>query len=202
MPKKKEKSASRRRGPPSNVNVRRNAASAETRRNAAPKRQSGSRSSNSSKDDESRRAMTERVQDMGGSHVAAGLAAGTLGNVLGVMVVGLGWVGPKTTAGVLMGTGVATTAAGYYLEADHVMTAGAGLTAAGTFSLVNQYAVGAYEALEKKAKDKKEARENEERKKRMSEAQQAALKLKQRNAGYEHDNAPYLHIVQEHERAA
>ena len=112
--------------------------------------------------------MTERMQDMGGTHVAAGLAAGTLGNALGVMLVGLGWVGPKTTAGVLMGTGAATTAAGYYWEADHVMTAGAGLTAAGTFSLVNQYAVGRLRgAGEAGQGQERSARENEERKKRM-----------------------------------
>jgi hypothetical protein len=109
-----------------------------------------------------RKAMRERVKSMGGSHVAAGIGAGALGNVLGVIAVGQGWLGPKTTAGILMGTGAAATTAGYVWSMDHVMAAGAGLTAAGTFSLVNQAAIYAYEADERKAKEKADKKAKEE----------------------------------------
>jgi hypothetical protein len=111
-----------------------------------------------------RKAMRERVKSMGGSHVAAGIGAGALGNVLGVIAVGQGWLGPKTTAGLMVGTGVAASAAGYAWSMDHMMAAGVGLTAAGTFSFANQAAIYAYEADERKAKEKaeKEAKEKAE----------------------------------------
>ncbi len=106
-------------------------------------------------DDDERNAFGDRLEEMGGSHVAAGVGAGTLGTALGVTLVGKGWIGPKLTAGLLAGTGLAASAAGYYWDADHLMAAGAGLAAAGTFSLANQYAIDTYEALEKKAKEKR-----------------------------------------------
>lgn len=126
------------------------------RRNAAPR-------SAPVEPESERTPITERLQDMGSTHVAASIGAGVAGNALGVLAVGQGWIGPKLTASLIMGGGVATTAAGYYWEADHMMAAGAGLTAAGTFSLVNQYAVDAYEATERRAQEKREKREFEKR---------------------------------------
>ena len=117
-----------------------------------------------------RPTIKERVEEMDGSHVAVGVGAGALGNMLGVLVVGKGWVGPKTAAGLLVGTGALTTAAGYLWEADHVMVAGAGLATAGTFSLANQYAIDAYESLELRAKKKRQEQEQKELQKRLAEA--------------------------------
>lgn len=154
------------------------------RRNAAPIR---SKSSSTKNDEPSRTSMGERFDGMGGSHVAAGIGAGALGNICGIVAVGQGWVGPKITAGLLMGTGVAATAAGWYWEMDHMMAAGAGLTTAGAFSMTNQIAVDTYEAMEKKAeerqqKGKKEA-DAKEREKRLADARAllAAEQGKQRN---------------------
>jgi hypothetical protein len=127
------------------------------RRNAAP-----SRPATSNGKEEGRKPLTRRVEEMGSSHVAAGIGAGALGSAAGVIMVGQGWVGPKTTAGVLMGSGVATTAAGWYWEADHVMAAGLGLTAAGAFSLTNQFAIDAYEAMEKRAEEKRDKQTKEQ----------------------------------------
>ena len=120
------------------------------RRNAAP------RPAIARKARSERKAMAKRMQSMDASHVAVGVGAGAVGSIAGVVVVGQGWLSPKATAGVITGTGVATTTAGYLMESDHVMVAGAGLTAAGVFSLANQYAIEAYEGMEKRAEDKKE----------------------------------------------
>ena len=165
------------------------------RRNSAPevviRRNAAPRARKSDKSDE-RIPLKERVQDMDGSHVAAGIGAGALGNILGVLVVGQGWLGPKLTAGLLLGGGAAATAAGYYWEADHLMAAGAGLAAAGTFSLTNQYAVNAYETLEARAREKQAKREKEANQKRLAETKaviQAATKKAARNA------SPHLVIV-------
>lgn len=70
---------------------------------------------------------------MGSSHVAAGIGAGTLANAVGVLLVGKGWVGPKLTSALLMGAGAATAAAGWYWDMDHMLAAGTGVAAAGTF---------------------------------------------------------------------
>ena len=153
------------------------------RRNAAPVRRT--------RDDEAaeRRPLTTRIDEMGGSHVAAGVGFGALGNVMGVVAVGQGWIGPKTTAATLMGVGTAATAAGWYTERDHLMAAGIGLTAAGAFSISNQLAVDAYEAMEKRAEEKRAkkeaARAEEERAKRLAEARallEKEEKEKPRNA--------------------
>ena len=65
------------------------------RRNAAPAR---ARPAPVAEEPE-RTALSERIESMDGSHVAAGLGIGALANVLGVITVGRGWIGPKTTAG-------------------------------------------------------------------------------------------------------
>lgn len=117
-----------------------------------------------------RTPIQERVQEMGGVHVAAGVGAGALGNMLGVLAVGKGWLGPKTTASILVGSGAAAATAGYFWESDHLMAAGAGLAAAGTFSLSNQYAIDAYESVEERAKEKREERERKDMQKRLAEA--------------------------------
>jgi hypothetical protein len=109
-----------------------------------------------------RAPLTRRVEGMDGSHVTAGAVAGALGTVAGVVVAGQGWIGPKVTAGILMGAGAATTAAGWYWDADHLMVAGVGITAAGTLSLTNQFAVDAYEAMEKRAEEKREKKGQEQ----------------------------------------
>ena len=193
----RKKNTARQRKPPPKLRIRRNAAPANAppvrnaappapRRNAAPKRQSAPNVKEAEED--TRAPMKDRLQNMDGSHVAAGLAAGAIGNTIGVLLVGQGWASPKATAGVLIGTGGAATAAGYWWEADHLMAAGAGLATAGTFSLANQYAVDAYESLEQKAKDKKEAREKEQLQKLLAETRSGG-KEAQRNG------APRLTIV-------
>lgn len=157
------------------------------RRNAAPKR---ARAPSDDQEERERKALTERMDEMGGSHVAAGVGAGAIGNVLGVIAVGKGWVSPKWTAGLLMGSGAATMAAGWYWEWDHVMAVGAGMTTAGAFSITNQLAVDAYEAMETKAAEKRKKREEEEaekeRLKRLADARELleaeAEKKKTRNA--------------------
>ena len=78
-------------------------------RNAAPAR-AAPRSAPTEEEPE-RTALTTRVDDMGASHVGAGIGAGVLGNAVSVLLVGQGWVGPKLTAGLLVGTGAAATAA-------------------------------------------------------------------------------------------
>lgn len=204
MPRKKN--TARQRKPPPKLRIRRNAAPAPPvrnaapaaprrnaaptvpRRNAAPRRQPASPAPEAR---DERTPMKERLQSMDGSHAAAGLAAGAIGNTIGVLLVGQGWASPKATAGVLIGTGGAATAAGYWWEADHLMAAGAGLATAGTFSLANQYAVDAYESLEKRARDKKEALEKEQREKLLTEAE-ARAEAKQAT---QRNGAPRLTIV-------
>ncbi len=133
--------------------------------------------------------MTTRVDDMSGSHVASGIGAGTLANAVGVLMVGKGWIGPKLTAGLLMGTGVATAAAGWYWEMDHMMAAGAGVATAGTFSMTNQLAVDAYMAMEERAAEKRKKaaaeEESKEREKRLADARAllAEEKKKQQRNG-------------------
>lgn len=99
-------------------------------------------------------SIRARVGGMGESHVVSGLGAGALGNALGLLVVGQGWLGPKTYAAIVMGTGAAATTAGYKWESDHLMAAGAGLAVAGTFSLANAYALQGLEAGEKLVAEK------------------------------------------------
>ena len=102
--------------------------------------------------------------------------------------VGQGWLGPKTSAGILIGAGVATIGAGWYWEWDHMMSMGAGLTAAGTFSLANQLSVDGYRAMEKRAQEKRakaEAeKEEKEHQKRVADARALiqAEEKKKRNA--------------------
>lgn len=146
------------------------------RRNAAPSRARAPDKAEAlaKADDDARTPIVERIEDMGGSHVAAAVIGGSIGNVVGVIAAAQGWIGPKWAAGVLMGGGLSAMAAGWYWEKDHVMATGAGVTAAGAFSMVNQVAVDAYEAVERKAEEKrarKEAEEAEkERKKRLDDA--------------------------------
>lgn len=139
MPRKKATTMKRRKAPPE-VKIRNNARPSPTKDEQSEKE---------------RRKLSERMREMDASHALIATAAGTIGNALSVLLVGLGWASPKATAGVLMGTGAATAAAGYYWEADHAMVAGAGLTTAGTWSLAQQYAVDAYEAIENRLEDKK-----------------------------------------------
>ena len=136
------------------------------RRNAAPAR---ARPAPVAEEPE-RTALSERIESMDGSHVAAGVGIGALANVLGVITVGRGWIGPKTTAGLLMGAGALTTAAGYYWERDHMMAAGVGVATAGAFSIANQVAIDAYEAMEKRADEKRAKQEAEKEAKRLAEA--------------------------------
>ncbi len=156
----------------SKMTIRRNSSAPQVviRRNAAPRRAEP----DAEVETDGRTPLTERFEEMGGSHAAAAVGAGAVGNVLGVIAVGQGWIGPKLTAGLMMGSGAATTAAGWYWDADHLMAAGAGLTTAGAFSLTNQYAVDAYEAMEKKAEEKREKaaaeRAQTEKARRLAEA--------------------------------
>ena len=148
---------SKKREPPAKMIIRRNAAPARAR--PAPVAEEPERT-----------ALSERIESMDGSHVAAGVGVGALANVLGVITVGRGWVGPKTTAGLLMGAGALTTAAGYYWERDHMMAAGVGVATAGAFSIANQVAIDAYEAMEKRADEKRAKQEAEKEAKRLAEA--------------------------------
>ena len=59
------------------------------RRNAAPKR---ARAPSDDQEERERKALTERMDEMGGSHVAAGVGAGAIGNVLGVIAVAMAMV--------------------------------------------------------------------------------------------------------------
>ncbi|MCG8423964.1 MAG: hypothetical protein MJE77_39230 [Proteobacteria bacterium] len=170
----------------------RNKSATNAKRNKSPPKVTIRRNANpddSSSDDQnqSRPSIGERLQEMDGSHVGAGVAAGAVGNALGVLMVGMGWLGPKVTAGILLSTGATATTAGYLLERNHLMAAGTGLAAAGTFSLINQYAVDAYEALEERDKRKKQEREKEEHRKRLAAARQVTSRANQRNA--------YLRVV-------
>lgn len=181
MPKQKQKKASR-----STKMVRRSKSPSKSksktrskivvrkaspsRRNAAPKRRQEPKSEPATETEPERMPFGERVQEMDGSHVAVGVGAGALGNMLGVLVVGRGWIGPKTTAGLLLGGGALASTAGYFWDSDHLMAAGAGLATAGTFSLANQYAIDAYEAVEERAKKKHDERERKDLQKRLAEA--------------------------------
>ncbi|MCG8422062.1 MAG: hypothetical protein MJE77_29415 [Proteobacteria bacterium] len=177
MPRNKSTANAKRNKPPPKVTIRRNAASA---------------GSSSDDEGESRPSIRERLQEMGGTHAAAGAAAGTVGTMLGVFVAGMGWIKPKNTAGILLGTGAATTTAGYLLNRNHLMAAGTGLAAAGTYSLINQYSVDAYEALEEKDKKKTEEREKAEKQKLLAAAREAAKHANQRNAS---EAVQHLRIV-------
>jgi len=173
---KKSKPPPRRTKPPPQMVIR---------RNAAPVRAASAKPAQPKKSE--RTPIVERMQDMGGGHVAAAIGAGAAGNIIGVIAVGQGWLSPKTSAGLLVGTGAATTAAGYYWESDHVMAAGAGLTAAGTFSLINQYAIDAYEAGEKRAQEKKAERDKKNEAKRIADAHalvEAEKQKERRNARF------------------
>ena len=106
--------------------------------------------------------MAERIDNMGTSHVVAAATAGAISSALAVAAVGQGWVGPKTSAGILLGAGAATTAYGWHAEHDHVMMAGAGVTAAGAVSLANQLAIDGYESIQKRAAKKKAEKKAED----------------------------------------
>lgn len=183
----KPKTQTKKREPPKReqaVIVRRNASPMRTR-DVRATRQEPKRAQAEGE----RTPLTERIDSMGGSHVTASIGAGMAGSALAVAAVGKGWVGPKTGAGILMGAGAVGMVAGWWLEWDHLMTAGAGLAAAGTFSVANQVSVEAYDALEKRAAEKraeKEAEEEEkEQQKRLAEARaviEEDAKKKQRNA--------------------
>ena len=163
---------SKKREPPAKMIIRRNAAPVRARKAAREE-----------EEESERQALTERLEGMDGSHVAAGIGAGALANVLGVITVGRGWVGPKTTAGILMGTGAVTTAAGWYWERDHMMAAGVGMATAGAFSIANQVAIDAYEAMEKRAEERRAKQEAEKEAKRLAEARALLEKHNQtRNA--------------------
>ena len=183
---KKTKTQTKKREPPKETAIilRRNASSMRTRDVRAPAREP-----KTERAEGERAPLTERIDNMGGSHVTASIGAGMAGSALAVAAVGKGWVGPKTSAGILMGAGAVGMVAGWWLESDHLMTAGAGLAAAGTFSVANQVSVEAYDALEKRAAEKRaknEAEEeDEEQEKRLAEARaliEKEGKKKQRNA--------------------
>jgi hypothetical protein len=188
--KKKKKSAPERKPkpppkPPPKMIIRRNAALSRPEASSIPRNAALSRRAASSAE---RAPLTRRIEGMEASHVAAGALGGTLGSVVGVVSVGKGWIGPKKTAGILMGAGAAATAAGWYWDADHLMAAGVGMTAAGTFSLANQFSVDLYEAMEKRAEEKQERKEKEQadqdRERRLAEARamiEAEAKAKQQN---------------------
>lgn len=135
------------------------------RRNAAPTRARSRPKDEPDEEENERRPLTERMEDMGPSHVVAAVAGGSLANVAGVVATAQGWIGPKWAAGSLMGGGLTTAAAGWYWDSDHAMATGAGIAAAGAFSIVNQLAVDAYEAMEKKAQEKRARKKVEEEKK-------------------------------------
>lgn len=175
------KNQKKKREPPTKSSRRRNAAPATSTATALA-------TIEPSEPEAERQALTSRVDEMGGSHMSACVAAGVVGNALGVIMAGQGWVPPKLIATLMLGAGAATTGAGWYWEMDHMMAAGAGLTAAGAFSLTNQFAVDAYEAIEKRAEEKRAEREAKnaeaERAKRLAEARALleAEKPKPRNA--------------------
>jgi len=123
-----------------------------------------------------RRTLSERVAGMGASHVVAAVGSGTAFTALSVTAVGQGWIGGKTSAGIMMGVGTATAAVGVYGEHDHLMMAGAGVAAAGAVSMANQLAVDGYEAVEKRAAERKAKKQAEK------EAQEAAEKLAEARA--------------------
>lgn len=150
------------------------------RRNAVPAR---TRQTSKSEEESERTALTERVEGMDGTHVAAVIGAGTLANVLAVIAVGRGWIGPKVIAGLCIGAGAATTAGGWYWERDHMMAAGVGMAAAGAFSIANQVSIDAYESMEKRAEEKKAKKEAEAEAKRLADARALLEQHKQtRNA--------------------
>lgn len=143
---------------------------------------------NSAGVEEERAPILERVSNMGGSHVAAVAASGVVCNALGVLSIGKGWTGPKTTAGLMMGAGAVATGSGWYWDMDHVMAMGVGATAAGAFSMANILAVDTYDAMEKRAAEKRKKLQTEEeakdKQKRLVEARAliAAENKKHRNA--------------------
>ena len=63
-----------------------------------------------------------------------------------------------------------TTAAGWYWERDHMMAAGVGMATAGAFSIANQVAIDTYEAMEKRAEERRAKQEAEQEAKRLAEA--------------------------------
>jgi hypothetical protein len=139
-------------------------------------------------------SIAERVNDIGGTHVATGAGVGIIGQALAVVATGKGWIGPKVTAVTLLGTGGATTAAGLYFEKGHLTAAGVGLTAAGALSLTNQLAVDAYESIERRADEKRKKAEEErvagEHAKKLDEAR-ALLEAEKK-----HRNARRIEIIE------
>ena len=174
--KPRAKSPKKKRASPARTVIRRNAAPATVD------------VSDEVADTAERTALTAHIDEMGGSHMAAGIGAGAVGNAASILMVGQGLIGPKWAATLLMGTGAAATAAGWYWEMDHLMAAGIGITASGAFSVANQLAVEAHDAIEKRAEEKRARRDAEAsdkaRAQRLAEARALleAEKNKTRNA--------------------
>ena len=91
--------------------------------------------------------QVERMNELTIAHAAAGIGAGALGRVLGVLAVGRGVIGPKLAAGLMVGGGVAATAAGLSWGSGLLAGAGLGLAASGVMAAVTHAAVAVYEAI-------------------------------------------------------
>ena len=90
----------------------------------------------------------EQTHTIEPAHVAAGIGAGIVSRALGVLAVGKGWIGPKLTAGLMAGGGLAAIGAGLASQSVWMTAAGAGLAASGILSFVTQAAIGLYEAID------------------------------------------------------
>ena len=146
-----------------------------------------------SDDNDERAPILERIGDMGGTHLLAGIGGGVCGQAIALATVSNATLGPKTAAGVVMGAGGLTTGTGWYLDMDHVMAAGIGMTAAGTLALTNQLAADAYESIEKRAEDKRKKKDAEESDKRHAKALAEARALIEAE-DKKHRNARYIEI--------
>ena len=148
-----------------------------------------------------RPSLAQRVDEMGATHVGAAAAAGAVASALAVTAVAKGWVQPKTSAGILLTAGAATSAAGWHLERDHLMMAGAGVTVAGAFSMANQLSSDAYDKLEERAekrREKKAAEEAEKDKaKKLAEAKAILAEAEKEKAKGGRRNAQRILILQD-----
>ena len=91
---------------------------------------------------------------MGTSHAAVGFGAGLLGNVLGIVAVGRGWVGPRLAAGLMVGGGGLVALAGHAAGSGYLTASGIGIATAGAYSAVTQLAIAMYERRAQSAEAK------------------------------------------------
>ena len=182
------------------------------RRNASPPKPVEVLPAPAEEEEDDEQTLAER---MGGWHVASGTAGAVLGQTMGVVVVGRGWLGPKLTSSLILGAGLSVAAAGYYWDVDHLLSGGTGMATAGALALTNHLAVESYLRLEERADKKREAKEieakAEEERKRLVEAhalvesEEERKKKKQRNARrivvLDHTGRPIDDDEREHARA-